>query len=50
MKMSVSRWVAGINWAVALLAVISIAWCFYAADRAAEDAVRTYGYNVDSGR
>jgi hypothetical protein len=38
-----------VNWALAALTVAAIAWCFHIARLAAEDAVRTYGHNVDSG-
>jgi|GEM_PF-4290523 len=43
------RWLAGLNWVLAALAVAAIAWCFRIAHQDAEDAVRTYGHNVDSG-
>jgi hypothetical protein len=49
MRNAPSRWLAGVNLALAALAVAAIAWCFHIAREAAEDAVRTYGHNVDSG-
>jgi len=41
--------VAVIDAAVALLFLAALAWAYFAMARAAEAAVRTYGYNVDSG-
>jgi hypothetical protein len=49
MRNARSRWLAGVNWALAALTVAAIAWCFHLARQAAEDTVRRYGHNVDSG-
>jgi hypothetical protein len=49
MSTAVSRRVAALNWLVALVVIASIGWCFGVARLAAEDAVRAYGHNVDSG-
>ena len=35
--------------AMAVLFALTAAWLIYAANKAAEDAIRRYGHNVDSG-
>jgi len=42
-------WAAAINWTLAILSVVALGLCFYSGRRAADEAVRTYGHNVDSG-
>jgi hypothetical protein len=37
------------NWTLASFCVFGVAACDYLGNRAAEEAVRTYGHNVDSG-
>lgn len=49
MSTAASRLVAAVNWSAAALIVTVIAWCVRTSRLAAEDAVRTYGHNVDSG-
>lgn len=43
------RKIATINWVLALGCWIALGWCFHAGHKAAGEAVRTYGHNVDSG-
>jgi hypothetical protein len=48
-KMTASRKVAWVDIALALLYAGVFAWLLHASHKAAADAVRRYGHNVDSG-
>jgi hypothetical protein len=37
------------NWSLALLSLAALVGCFFSGNRAADEAIRTYGHNVDSG-
>jgi hypothetical protein len=44
-----NRILAFVNGLLALLVAMAVAWSIRSAQLAAEEAIRTYGYNVDSG-